>query len=458
MYIDPVSQEPLGLAVQVMSENGPISIGPISYTAGSGSLPAKLSFELSDLAEDTTYTVRISGARDLAYNVMPTYSWSFTTTTGDSPLRIINIDLEKNEFNVPTITTPLKIYFNKEIKLDSETEISVYKRDDKGSVIEGTYTLGQTEIIFTLLPGVTYSFDTWYELNVKGIKGEADDSQLSDYSYTFCTEVFAASESFSGEVDNELRFPIGPVVGDSRREVKVLIPSGVVDGGELIVLNVSADQKTEFNKNIWPEYLCLSPYIYEFKLKNWEKYLFEKKVTITIPYLDDGEGNVLMLNSDDKVPASSLKIFYWDPVRGEWIPVGGRVDFEAQTVSFEVDHFSIYGLLGSSSTTNQILSEVALTVNPLAFIADHRQETTFKFRLANSGKVTLVIYDSKGKVVTTLLKDALYPEGYNGFTWDGSINGVRIRPGIYLYRLFATSMEGSNTGDVWVSGTLGVIR
>ena len=183
----------------------------------------------------------------------------------------------------------------------------------------------------------------------------------------------------------------------------------------------------------------------------------QKKSIITIPFTDDGTGNVLMLDGS-MVPASSLQVFAWNSARGEWIPTGGRVDLDAQTVSCEVNDFGIYGLLGTTTTAKEILSDVALTVNPLAFPAEHRQETTFKFRLSSPGIVTLVIYDSKGKVVTTLLKDVPYPNGYNAFTWDGYIDGKRIRPGIYLYRLFATSLDSANRGDVWVSGTFGVIR
>ena len=413
------------------------------------------------------YKVIVSGVRDKIEdpygepktpNLMGEYSWQFKPLlSASAPEPQENPG--KNATGV-SIAQQIEITFNKAIVTEN-TAITL-KLKGKAEPIPGQISFinefGTTATGIIFKPADFLQYDTWYEVTVSGIMGELAGSELPDYSYNFRTEALGATKSLASELDNSLHFAIGPVVGDSRREINVFVPAGAVkEETQLSVLNLTTDEKLELNRHIWSEGQHLSPDIYEFRLVGSGDTSLQKKSIITIPFTDDGTGNVLMLDGS-MVPASSLQVFAWNSARGEWIPTGGRVDLDAQTVSCEVNDFGIYGLLGTTTTAKEILSDVALTVNPLAFPAEHRQETTFKFRLSSPGIVTLVIYDSKGKVVTTLLKDVPYPNGYNAFTWDGYIDGKRIRPGIYLYRLFATSLDSANRGDVWVSGTFGVIR
>ena len=65
--------------------------------------------------------------------------------------------------------------------------------------------------------------------------------------------------------------------------------------------------------------------------------------------------------------------------------------------------------------------------------------TTLRFTLDESGQVSLVVYDVKGRVVRTLHNGPLGP-GLHERKWDGRDNhGQRVATGVYFYRLLTAS-------------------
>ena len=63
--------------------------------------------------------------------------------------------------------------------------------------------------------------------------------------------------------------------------------------------------------------------------------------------------------------------------------------------------------------------------------------TTLWFRLNETGKTELDIYDINGRLVREF-KPGILPQGAHSYNWDGSdANGNRVAPGIYLYRITA---------------------
>ncbi|MCK5380087.1 MAG: T9SS type A sorting domain-containing protein, partial [Candidatus Latescibacteria bacterium] len=63
--------------------------------------------------------------------------------------------------------------------------------------------------------------------------------------------------------------------------------------------------------------------------------------------------------------------------------------------------------------------------------------TTIEYALPEETHVRLVIYNTMGQSVCTLL-DALQPVGYHQFLWDGrNSQGRLVSGGVYFYRLTA---------------------
>lgn len=61
--------------------------------------------------------------------------------------------------------------------------------------------------------------------------------------------------------------------------------------------------------------------------------------------------------------------------------------------------------------------------------------TVIEFGLPEAGKVSLCLYDVKGRLVASLA-DGAYEAGYHKITWTGSDSrGAMVSPGVYFYRL-----------------------
>jgi hypothetical protein len=72
--------------------------------------------------------------------------------------------------------------------------------------------------------------------------------------------------------------------------------------------------------------------------------------------------------------------------------------------------------------------------------------TTIQFQLPKPGEVKLVIYNTLGQKVRTLV-NRKFPAGYHDVTWDGRTDlGQRAASGIYIYR-FQVSAPSGNAGE-----------
>jgi hypothetical protein len=65
-----------------------------------------------------------------------------------------------------------------------------------------------------------------------------------------------------------------------------------------------------------------------------------------------------------------------------------------------------------------------------------RAATTIRFRLTESSKVSLRVYDITGRVVRTLIEGSTLEPGDHESVWDGKADGAGIlKPGVYFYEL-----------------------
>ncbi|MCX6138416.1 MAG: T9SS type A sorting domain-containing protein [Ignavibacteriales bacterium] len=69
--------------------------------------------------------------------------------------------------------------------------------------------------------------------------------------------------------------------------------------------------------------------------------------------------------------------------------------------------------------------------------------TTIRYNVGKKAKVSVVLYDMLGKVVTTLVSDTKETGAYDA-RWDGTNqNGMQVSSGTYLYRMIASNDDGS---------------
>ena len=67
--------------------------------------------------------------------------------------------------------------------------------------------------------------------------------------------------------------------------------------------------------------------------------------------------------------------------------------------------------------------------------------TTISFELANSGKVRLEVYNSKGEKVKLLI-DEIRASGKHSIVWNGENSiGKRVASGVYFYKISLDSAE-----------------
>ena len=446
---------PLGLDVSLQP------IGSVIFQEYD-SVNSELIFIFEALQSDTTYTITVSGARDFAGWVMEPVTWNFSTTAqSDSPPEIINIELEKDIQGDTKVDTNICIYFNKSLKASPKPEIIVTKVEEPTSNVIGTTNFvsnidNNAALVF--VPERELSYDTFYKVELSNVC-DSDGNILEGWSIVFLTEV-QTSEIQSIEADREkysltVPQPIGEEVS-----LNILVPKEVLPvGTKLQVKNVHTSVKEELAEKAYYKQMSVTPAIYEFVAGEQEELItggLDGKLTVDIPYTDDGFGYVYDL-SGNRVPVQSLKAFSWNAQRQEWLPLKSVVNTNANTVSCEVDSFGILGLFGESGQAENYLSEVRLTVNPLILDSDgFRNETTFKFRIAYDSYVTLELYDRNGRLVTTLLDEEFCSYGYNGFSWNGYVNGKKLRPGIYFYRLSVRSVQQGNKNSESQKGIVGI--
>jgi len=107
---------------------------------------------------------------------------------------------------------------------------------------------------------------------------------------------------------------------------------------------------------------------------------------------------------------------------------GGSYSYKISVIEGDNEYFSAVAsvkLPGASVTLSQ---NVPNPFNP---------ETTIRFTLPSSERVSLAIYSANGALVRTLV-DGVQPTGTHDFTWNGQDSkGNAVSSGVYFYRLTA---------------------
>lgn len=185
---------------------------------------------------------------------------------------------------------------------------------------------------------------------------------------------------------------------------------------------------------------------------------FERAVTITLAY------NPAALPPG--VKEDELKVYYWNPVRGEWEPYPSTVDKQAKTVSAQTTHFSLYQIMAPQASGGGVGPAAAVVDSSFAlrdiFVfpnpARGGAKPTLHVEVGLADKVTVRIYDVAGRELLrktfdqapTVIDSGSGPRYAYEYVWDGA-----IASGVYLYVVEA---EKAGYAPIRKAGKLGVVR
>lgn len=163
--------------------------------------------------------------------------------------------------------------------------------------------------------------------------------------------------------------------------------------------------------------------VYEIKFENPATRLL-KPAVITLPYTAADIGSI---------PEANLRIYLLDGSR--WVLVNtSRVQPETRRVTAEVNHFSVYSVMGYVPS-GALLSADSVYTYPNPARGD---TVTFKFLPADAADVTVDVYNVAGEKVARLEKAACPGGVTSEIVW----NVGNVASGVYIYRLEARSASG----------------
>lgn len=187
---------------------------------------------------------------------------------------------------------------------------------------------------------------------------------------------------------------------------------------------------------------------------------FAQPVTLVLPYNAD-------LIAQEGLSEDTLKLHYWNKIRGDWEPLDSVVDKTARTVTAQSGHFSLYQVLGepgaatTSPTTAPAVSNFgfkAIYVFPNPAVGTHGVTVRVQTGIADSIEVD--VYDPSGRKVqssTDFHMTAM--DDNNGFgvqpTYEHVVDVTSFGSGVFHYVLTARK---SGQSDVRKTGKIAVIK
>ncbi|MBN2416787.1 T9SS type A sorting domain-containing protein [bacterium] len=143
--------------------------------------------------------------------------------------------------------------------------------------------------------------------------------------------------------------------------------------------------------------------------------------------------NLNDLNIPGFAPGDPIIARVWDAETGHEFPV--PVMTEENQAVYGSGAMAVISL-GEAEEQDLMPSEFGMDQNyPNPF----NPETTIKYRLPESGSIKIVVYNSVGQEIRTLV-DGVKEAGHYAVTWDGmNDQGVKVASGVYVVRLKAGS-------------------
>ncbi len=268
----------------------------------------------------------------------------------------------------------------------------------------------------------------WYQLKVSK-EGYMTNMIKSVYLYANETEIINITlQSGDGIAGIIYKYEKSELLLGNK--VRLILPPNSINTGEEII-SITKVKDTDI-----PPVLSLGINIkpiniaYDFKPDNLR---FTNQATITLYYTpEDPEG----LDED------KLAIFYYNGTK--WVYVGGKVNKEENTISFQTNHLSLYAIMEYSPLTN--LDRVICYPNP--FYPDKGNTCIITGIPYDAQDVKVSIYNIAGELVKVFEQDEIQ-EGVDCkfVEWNGTNEyNYKTAYGIYIYVVKST--KGSSQGKI----------
>ncbi len=167
----------------------------------------------------------------------------------------------------------------------------------------------------------------------------------------------------------------------------------------------------------------------------------EKKLKLIIPYF-----KIKNIENQKK-----FKIAYFDGVN--WIPLKSEVNEYGKYVIAEIDNAGIYSIVeyNPSDAGGSILSYNTVRVYPDIFSPNGdgiNESIRFSYYLNKNSYVTIKIFTQTGELVKEVVKSCYQESGFHSdVQWNGDTDGIKLKRGIYFYKIEAVSADNSNVKD-----------
>ncbi|MCX5786245.1 MAG: lectin like domain-containing protein [Elusimicrobia bacterium] len=230
----------------------------------------------------------------------------------------------------------------------------------------------------------------------------------------------------------------------------VSVPAGDVSGNFFVTISTVASSLTDPADALSPGSVKLhvNDLVRDFSAKSEldaQIHNFPAPPTITMAYPDaDADGMV----DGDNVREDLTWIYWLDEVSGSWVPLPGvSHDYSANTLSADVNHFSVYSIR-VKSVSGLTFSNLRVYPNPCDF-----NKTPYRLTIAgipqDETAPAVYIYNSAGELVRVLKPgDGIDP--INEALWDGRLKGGgKAASGLYIY-LVKTKKYGKGSGKFFV--------
>jgi len=354
---------------------------------------------LGPLTPSTYYLVRISD--DPGFDGPSDYMSYFITEDNLAP--DISDFYPADSAWLVALDEPITVYFNKEINPFSVDETSFMVIDSSGPV--------PGNLNFGVAGGgsvVSFSADRPFyprTEHVVTLTSQIQDNignSIAGQSWTFTTGIF-----------EDIDFSGGRISSDS---VDVFFPQGSLDGARLVGLGEIPPGRVEPGSD-----LQIAGAVFELE----PDLALDRPAVVTV-ILSEATGQSVAVD----VPCLN----YYDSVAGSWQYHGGTV--EGNRLSASIDRLGLYGVFigsGEATTADEglTLSLLPRVISPSS--GGDNAELRIAFTLAAPDNVTVKVYSSAGRLVTTVASDCSMSAGENLLAWNGrDERGRLVNDGLYI--------------------------
>ena len=170
------------IAFQLTAPGGAVVPAALSYDAASRTATLNPGAALSPT---TTYTARVSGARDTAGNTMDAVTWTFTTETPDSTKPTVTARTPAPGATGVAANVAPTATFSEAVQ---QATIAIELRNPGGTVVPASAAYNATTRTVTLTPNAALAGTTTYTVNLSGAR-DPSGNLMDPVSWTFTTDV-----------------------------------------------------------------------------------------------------------------------------------------------------------------------------------------------------------------------------------------------------------------------------